>query len=269
MLENLKSMVEFAYENVPLYRRLYREKPVLGNPDNFSRLPYLTRNHFALCCTEDVLSDLDEAVAVLPPIKNKTIFPFPRLESAYDRDCRYEVFYYLLEQASVSDNSSFLIITDTEHSYYCGEIANNLLYYKYPTWMMFLRDHSHEEIKSWIERFSPDHLLLGLDYIPDDVVNWGVNSIFTINQYYRDMSSTDGISHFDIYAVTEVGWIAIRLPGGGYIYPKEYFYIEATDNILVLTTLESWLQPFIRYKTFDKGHMVNKDKFKIRYIGEH
>lgn len=271
MLEKIKALVEFAYENVPLYRRLYREKPELRDMKDFRQLPCLTRSDFVLCSIEDILSDMDEATVILPPIENKTLFPFPRLESVADRDSRYEVFYFLLRQAGVMDGTSFLIITDTRHSYYCGEIANNLLYYRHPTWMMLLRDHSEDEIRAWIDRFEPDCLLLGLKHMPNGVMHWGVPLIFTINQYGQDLSSTDGISHFDIYAVTEVGWIGIRLPGGHYMYPGEYFQIEVDprDNILILTALESWLQPFIRYKTLDRGQVLGDNQFQVTYIGEH
>ena len=271
MLKKINALVEFAHENVPLYRKLYQIKPELGDMDDFTQLPCLTISDFVPCRIEDILSDMDEATVILPPIENKTLFPFPRLESAADRDSRYEVFYFLLKQAGIIDGTSFLIITDSSHSYYCGEIANNLLYYKYPTWMMLLRDHSADEVKAWIDRFEPDCLLLGLNQIPDKVVQWQVPSIFTVNQYDRDLSSTDRIFHFDIYAITEVGWIGIRLPGGHYMYPGEYFHIEVDprDNILLLTTLESWLQPFIRYKTSDRGQILGDNMFQVTYIGEH
>ena len=289
MLEKVRTLVEFAYENVPLYRKLYWERPKLRDMEDFRRLPCLTRGDFVLCSVEDILSDMDEATIILPPIENKTLFPFPRLESADDRDSRYEVFYFLLKQAGVMDGASFLIITDASHSYYCGEIASNLLYYKHPTWMMLLRDHSADEVQTWIDRFDPDCLLLGLNRIPGGVAHWGVSSIFTINQYDRDISyagrvgakrrietkpptqATDCISHFDIYAIAEVGWIGIRLPGGHYIYQGEYFNIEADprDNILILTALESRLQPFIRYKTLDRGQVLGNNQFRVTYIGEH
>ena len=56
MFENIKSLVEFAYDNVPLYRWLYGEKPELRDMWDFERLPCLTRNDFALCDIEDILS---------------------------------------------------------------------------------------------------------------------------------------------------------------------------------------------------------------------
>ena len=281
MLERIKALVEFTYENVPLYRKLYREKPELGSMEDFRQLPCLTRSAFVLCSIEDILSDMDEAMVILPPIENKTLFPFPRLESADDRDSRYQVFYFLLKQAGVTDGASFLIITDASHSYYCGEIASNLLYYGHPTWMMILRDHSADEVQAWIDRFEPDCLLLGLDRIPDGVISRGATSIFTINRYDQDISSsglascsTQGagcISHFDFYAVTEVGWIGIRLPGGHYVYPGDHFHLEVDpqDNILIVTALESWLQPFIRYKTADRGQVLGDNRFLVTYIGEH
>jgi hypothetical protein len=271
MLGKITDLVEFAYENVLLYRRLYQRKPEIGDMRDFARLPCLTISDFALCRIEDVLSDVDEAAIILPPIENKTIFPFPRLESATDRDSRYEVFYFLLKQVGVVDGASFLIITDARRSYYCGEIASNLLYYKHPTWMMVLRDHSADEVQAWIDRFEPDCVLLGLDGIPDEAACWQVESIFTINQYDRDLSSGDHLFHFDIYAVTEIGWIGIRLPGGCYMYPDEYFRIETDpgDNILTITALESWLQPFIRYKTSDRGQVLGDNLFRVTYIGEH
>jgi len=271
MLKKIIDLVEFAYENVPLYRRLYQRKPEIGDMEDFAQLPCLTRSDFALCPVEDVLSDVDEAEIILPPIENKTIFPFPRLESADDRDSRYEIFYFLLKQVGVVDGASFLIITDARHSYYCGEIASNLLYYKHPTWMMVLRDHSADEVQAWIDKFKPDCVLLGLDGIPDGVVRWQVESIFTINQYGQDLSSGDHLFHFDIYAVTELGWIGIRLPGGHYMYPNEYFHIEIDprDSIIILTALESWLQPFIRYKTSDRGQVLGDNQFRVTYIGEH
>ncbi len=271
ILEKTRKLVEFAYENVPLYRKLYQKKIELKEMEDFRQLPFLARSDFVQCSIADVLSDLDEAIAILPPLENHKLFPFPRLESAADRDSRYEVFYFLLNQAGVVEGATFLIITDACHSYYCGEIANNLLYYGHPTWMMLLRDHSDDEIQKWIDRFEPDYLLLGLNGIPEGAPNWGVPSIVTINQYDRDLSSADGVFHFDIYAITEIGWIGIRLPDGCYMYPTDYFYIEAEsrDDILTLTTLESTLQPFIRYRTPDRGKILGDGKFQVTYIGEH
>ena len=270
MLDKIKPLVEFAYENVPLYRKLYRHKPEITDMENFRRLPRITRNDFALCGIEDVISDMDEATIILPPIENQTIFPFPRLECSDDRDVRYEVFYSLMKQVGVMDGVSFLVITDTPHSYYCGEVASNLLYYGHPTWMMLLRDHPAGEIRSWIEKFEPDCLFLGLDRIPEAILGCGVPSIFTINHYDRDFS-TDKVNHFDIYALTEVGWMGIRPPSGQYMYPTEYFRMEAdpADGILTLTALESWLQPFIRYKTSDRGGVPKDGTFQVTYIGEH
>ena len=176
-----------------------------------------------------------------------------------------------MSQVGIADDATFLIITDTSHSYYCGEMVANLLYFGHPTWMIFLRDHSDDEIQRWIDKFEPDCILLGLDHIPDSAVDWGVPSIFTINQYYSDISSGDDLFHFDIYAVTEIGWIGIRLPGGHSMYPNQYFHmaVDPRDNILTLTALESWLQPFIRYKTLDRGQIFGDSQFQITYIGEH
>jgi len=219
MFENIKSLVEFAYENVPLYRWLYGEKPELRNMGDFERLPCLTKNDFALCGIEDILSDPDEAIAILPPIEDKTIFPFPRLESAEDRDSRYEVFYFLLRQAGIPDGSSFLIITDSSHSYYCGEIANNLLYYGHPTWMMLLRDHSAHEVKEWIDRFQPDCLFLGLKWIPDWVLNCGITRIFTINSCPAISNIVVFNSVFNslinnIHAVISFNWVSSKIRHG-------------------------------------------------------
>jgi len=279
MLERLKSLVEFAYDNVPLYRRLYQDKPEIKSIEDFSQIPRLDRSDFALCSIEDILSDPDEAIAILPPVENKTIFPFPRLENATDRDSRYEVFYWLLKSAGIMDETRFLIITDSQHSYYCGEIASNLLYFGHPTCMMVLRDHRDDELVNWISRFAPDYLLLGLRQIPDIVLNCGVQSIITINHYSNDMSyskppesnNQNDLHHFDIYAIPEVGWVGIRLPEGPYMYPSEYFYIETDpdDNIITVTVLESKLQPFIRYKTLDKGQVLKNGQIRITYIGEH
>jgi hypothetical protein len=271
ILEKIKDLVGFAYENVPLYRRLYSEKPELSDMGDFARLPYLTRSDFVLSSIEDALSDVDEVTAILPPIENQKLFPFPRMESAADRDSRYEVFYFLLSHVGVMDDATFLIITDSAHSYYCGEIANNLLYYGHPTWMMLLRDHSAHEVQEWIDRFEPDCVFLGLDRIPAEVTRWGVPSIFTINQHDQDISSGDDVFHFDIYAITEIGWVGIRLPGGCYIYPTNYFHIETDpqDNTITLTALASTLQPFIRYRTPDRGKILGDGKLQVTYIGEH
>jgi hypothetical protein len=266
MLEKIKSLVEFAYDKVPLYHRLYQKMPEISSIEDFKRLPYVTRGDFALCGTEEVLSDLDEATVILPPIENRAIFPFPRMESALDRDNRYRIFYFLLQKSGISEDATFLIVSDTPHSYYCGEIANNLLYYGHPAWMMLLRDHSDYEVKNWIEKFEPDCLFLGLDWAPEVFLKSGIKNIFTINQYRQI-----GISHFDIYAITELGWIGVRLPGGHYVYPEEYFYIESDpiSRTIVLTALESWLQPFIRYRTPDRGITLGDNSMNITYIGEH
>lgn len=269
-LEKIKTLIGFAYENVALYRKLYQEKPELKDANDFKKLPCLTRNDFARYRIEEILSNMDEVIAILPPIENKTIFPFPRMESANDRDSRYEVFHFFLNQAGITDGTSFLIITDTSYSYYCGEIANNLLFYKHPTWMMFLRDHSTGEILTWIDKFEPDCLLIGMDRVPDEIAHYGVHYIFTINQYAYDLSS-NSTKHFDMYAVSEIGWIGLRTPEMPYVYPDGYFYMEAdpSDNILVLTTLKSRLQPFIRYRTSDRGQVLEGNMFRVTYIGEH
>jgi len=275
MFEKVKFLVGFAYESMPLYRKLYQKKPELNSIADFKKLPYLTVSDFVLCSIEDVLSDMDEPIAILPPIENKTIFPFPRLENSADRDRRYEIFYFFLNRASIADRASFLIITDASHSYYCGEIANNLLFYKHPAWIMFLRDHSMDEIQALIDRLEPDCLLLGMDRIPDKIIQCGVSYIFTINHYDQNLSS-NSIYHFDIYAVSEIGWIGIRAPGEPYIFPDEYFYMEVdpVSNALVLTTLagadsDPPLQPFIRYKTSDRGKILENNLVQVTYIGEH
>ena len=131
MLDELRIIVDYAYDNVPLYRKLYHKKPELKSLSDFKNLPYVRISDFVTCSIEDVISDVDEVAVVLPSIENKTVFPFPRLESISDRDRRYEIFYYLIEQTGIKEGSSFVVLTDSSHSYFCGEIVNNLLFYKY------------------------------------------------------------------------------------------------------------------------------------------
>lgn len=263
MIDRLKEIVEYAYENVSLYRRIYQERPFIRSIDDFKKLPYLTISDFAGCNIDDILSEDVEAISILPPIDNKSIFPFPRLESQYDRDKRYEAFYFIMEIAQIKSNSSFLILTDTAHSYFCGEIANNLLFYKYPTYMVVVRDHSAHEIRNWVDIIEPDCVILSYK----NTLDLNVSCIFTINQYDCYISST---RHFDIYTINEIGWIGVRALNGEYVYPDQ-FYIEVDpkDNSIVITTLESELQPFIRYKTRDRGIMTADGRFKLTYIGEH
>lgn len=269
MLDLIKSIVDYAYDNIPLYRKLYQKKPVINSLEDFKNLPYLRIGDLCTNAITDSIYDIDEIIAILPPIENKSIFPLPRLESFYDRDVRYSAFNYLLNQTDIEKNSTFAVITDTKHAYYCGEIVNNLLFYKYQTSMFFIRDHTPYEVCQWIARIKPDCLFLGTDRIFDNVIEWGIPYIYTINRYDKNLSN-ERIKHYDIYAISEIGWIGIRI-GDNYIYPNEFFYIESDpmDDILVLTTIDNYLQPFIRYKTGDRAKIIDKDHFIITYIGEH
>jgi len=269
MLDLIKSVVDYAYDNIPLYRKLYQKKPDINSLEDFKNLPYLRISDLCANAITDSISDIDEIIYILPAIENKSIFPLSKLESTYDRDVRYSVFYYLLKQTDIKEGSIFAVITDAKHAYYCGEIVNNLLFYKYQTSMFFLRDHTSYEMYKWIDRIKPDCLFLGTDKIIDDVTEWGIPYIFTINRYDKNLSY-EKIRHYDIYAINEISWIAIRI-GDSYIYPKEFFYIESdpSDDILVLTTIDNYLQPFIRYKTGDRAKIIDENQFQITYIGEH
>ncbi|MEK7397459.1 MAG: hypothetical protein AAB116_11040 [Candidatus Poribacteria bacterium] len=269
MINLIKSIVDYAYDNVPLYRKLYSKKPNIDSIKDFKNLPYIGISDFCANMTIDSISEVDDIIAILPAIDNKAIFPFPRLESADDRDIRYRVFYYLLEQMDIDEGSTFTVITDSKHAYFCGELVNNLLFYQYPTTMLFLRDHTPDEMRQWVNKLKPDCLLLGTDRMIDNVAEWGVPNLLTINRYDKNLSNK-GVRHYDIYAISEISWIAIRIDSS-YIYPEEFFYIESDpkDDILVLTTLENYLQPFIRYKTPDKVKMLDGNRFQITYIGEH
>ena len=290
MIEDLKTIVDYAYDYIPIYRRLYQQKPKIESIADFQRLPYIRLSDFVTCKIEDVVSDVAEAVSVLPPIENKSIFPFPRLESAHDRDMRYEIFYFMLEQMDVDENSSFVVLTDSTHSYFCGEIASNLLYYKHPTSMIILRDHSDDEVRDWVGRLQPDFLIIGTKRSFVDFSEWGVPNIVEINPpsplFQRGnlgdclqrenigdylQKGDMGINHYAIYAISEIGWVGIRKNDAEYIYPDEYFYIESdpSDDILTITTLTSDILPFIRYKTTDKAIITEKNSFQIRHIGEH
>jgi hypothetical protein len=269
MIDKLKLIVEYAYDYIPIYRKLYQKKPELKSIADFRNLPCIRLSDFVTCKIEDVISDVAQAISILPPIENKAIFPFPNLESSHDRDMRYEIFYVILEQIGIEKNSSFVVLTDSTHSYFCGEITSNLLFYKYPTSMVFLRDHSDDEVRDWVSKLQPDYLILGTKRILN-VSEWGVPNIITINQYDIDLSLNREINHYDIYAISEIGWIGVR-KNDVYIYPDEYFYIETdpADDILVITTLTSDLLPLIRYKTTDKSKLLGDNRFQITYIGEH
>ncbi|MGB9594810.1 MAG: hypothetical protein ACPL7B_00905 [Candidatus Poribacteria bacterium] len=269
MLDLIKSVVNYAYDNIPLYRKLYQKKPIINSLEDFKNLPYLRISDLCANSIADSISDIDEIISTLPPIENKSVFSLPRLESIYDRDVRYSIFYYLLNQTDIEKGSTFAVITDAKHAYYCGEIVNNLLFYKYQTSMFFLRDHTPYEMYQWIDRIKPDCLFLGTDRIIDNVIEWGIPYIFTINRYDKDLSD-EKISHYDIYSISEVCWIGIRVRDN-YLCPKDFFYIESDpiDGILVLTTIDNYLQPFIRYKTGDRAKIIDENKFKITYIGEH
>lgn len=269
MLDLIKSVVDYAYDNIPVYRKLYQKKPVIDSLEDFKKLPYLRISDLCANPVMDFISDVDEIISVLPPIENKSVFSLPRLESAYDRDIRYSVFYYLLNQTDIEKNSTFAVITDTKHSYYCGEIVNNLLFYKYQTSMFFIRDHSPYEMYKWIDKIKPDCLFLGTDRVIDNINEWGIPHIFTINRYDKNLSS-ERLNHYDIYSISEIGWIGIRIRDS-YVYPNEFFYVESDpmDDILVLTTIDNYLQPFIRYRTGDKAKVIDEDHFVITYIGEH
>ncbi len=269
MLDLIKSIVDYAYDNIPLYRRLYQKKPNINSLADFRKLPYLRISDLCANPFADSISDIDEIICILPPIENKSVFPLPRLESFYDRDVRYNTFYYLLNQTNIEEGSTFAVITDTKHAYYCGEIVNNLLFYKYQTSMFFLRDHAQCEMYQWINKIKPDCLFLGTDKILDEVIEWDIPYILTINKYYKNLSN-ERVKHYDIYSISEISWVGIRI-GDSYEYPKEVFYIESDsiDDTLVLTTIDNYLQPFIRYKTRDKTKIIDENHFLITYIGEH
>jgi hypothetical protein len=272
MINELKLIVDYAYDNIPIYRKIYQQKPKIESIADFQKLPYIRLSDFFNCKIDDVISDVVDVVSILPPIENKSIFPFPRLESAHDRDMRYEIFYFLLEQMNIAENSSFVVLTDTEHSYFCGEIVSNLLFYKHPTSMIMIRDHSESEITDWINRIQPDYLIIGTKRIFAEISEWKVYSIIDINSpFQRENFVLQNIEYKNIYAINEIGWIGISNNKGGYIYPNDYFYVESdpADNILTITTLTSDMLPFIRYKTTDKCIITGKNSFQITYIGEH
>lgn len=268
MIDKLKLIVDYAYDYIPIYRRLYQKKPELNSIADFGELPYIRISDFVTCTIEDIISDVAEAISILPPLENKTIFPFPRLESAHDRDMRYEVFYFIIKQMDINDNSRFVVLTDSTYSYFCGEIVSNLLFYKYPASMIILHNHSDSEIKDIIDRLQPDCLIINAkrDFI--NARELCVPNIITINQYNTDLKH---VNHYDIYAVSEIGWIGIRKNDSAYIYPNDFFHIESDpiDDILTITTLTSDLLPFIRYRTSDKAKIFGDNKFQITYIGEH
>jgi len=273
MLENVKNLIDYAYENIPLYRRIYKAKPCIESMIDFTGLPCVNISDYAKCNIDDILSEMAEPIAVLPPIDNRSIFPFPRLESAYDRDRRYEVFHFILEQAHIGNGASFLIVTDSPHSYFCGEIANCLLFYRHPTWMLIMRQHSFSDIQAWVSKFKPDCLLFCSDKMIERVGELDVPCVFTINQYDWNLSEYYGLPfrHYDIYSINEIGWIGVRQSPGAYAYPDEHFYIEADPKFgsIIVTTIENELQPFIRYRTSDRGKIVSHSLFEISYIGEH
>jgi len=48
MLDLIKSVVDYAYDNIPLYRKLYQKKPNINSLEDFKNLPYL-RSLFSHC----------------------------------------------------------------------------------------------------------------------------------------------------------------------------------------------------------------------------
>jgi phenylacetate-CoA ligase len=65
---------------------------------------------------------------------------------------------------------------------------------------------------------------------------------------------------FDLYGTTEFPTIAqeCKMHSGLHVFIDSYFVEFATDNEIIVTDLENYTMPFIRYKTSDYGHSIKE-----------
>lgn len=65
---------------------------------------------------------------------------------------------------------------------------------------------------------------------------------------------------FDLYGTTEFPAIAqeCEMHRGLHVYTDSYFVEFASDNEIIVTDLENYTMPFIRYKTSDYGHSIDE-----------
>jgi phenylacetate-CoA ligase len=129
------------------------------------------------------------------------------------------------------------------------------------TFLDKIRRHHPELIYSY-----PSTLIALSTYIR----KWGVKGIVAkkiilsgevlTNHARRFIEETFQGEVFDLYGTTEFPAIAqeCKMHNGLHVYTDSYFVEFALDNEIIVTDLENYMTPFIRYKTNDFGHSIKE-----------
>ncbi|MEM2138613.1 MAG: hypothetical protein QXM96_00485 [Candidatus Woesearchaeota archaeon] len=278
-LNKLKKLVKHAYETVPYYKELFdRNKinPEINSFEDFKKIPELEK--------KTVLEDYKK---LLSNKKYKLIKQFSG-GSTGNKVTIYKNKEYYERCAAVwlRDLYSVGITPGMKSAWVWGNTSQDLPFKKrFFEWLSFKINrrimfntfrYTDDDIEKWItkefNKFKPDYMY-GYAGIIYDIAKCIKNRNLKIHQLKKIVTTSERLEHrefieevfnckiHDQYGCSEVNSVAIENENGIMHVSDDFVVLEINkNNEILLTPLESYGMPLLRYKVGDVGIIEKTDK---------
>ena len=273
-LERLKSLVDFSYENVSFYRKLYSsigyEVGSIRNVNDFMKLPIVTKRQMREFDISERVSSPDE-IGVTPSTRTSgssgTPFISYHSESDIVRDYSEVLRFYngCLKRPLEANDWIYMIhhaglwISSFDGKYRTFQLPD--LFTDTP--LNKHLDYIGPRIISTLPSYLPVIKGMGIS-----LKDFGVEVIITNSEYSsrreREFYAKElGIPIFDEYSSEEFGLIATQCAEGMYHVVEDGVHVEILNKddtglgSVVCTDLNNWFMPLIRFEHGDLAREIN------------
>jgi hypothetical protein len=238
-------IVRWARERVPLYRDLYRAAPPVESWRDFRGLPVLTAARLAATPLAEQIDTPDDTLRTFTPYQLRAHLAPPAIPAdAGDADMAFYEARDAFRRLGVRRGARVVVLATPLQRYFAAELAERLGYFGVQAHLLLHLDDSG--LVRQTAALAPDHIVgVGTSGTPP------VHPNITV----RAPDSTAA----DLYAVPEAGIVAVRPRGQqGYVPLRRHVLLESSrDGRLLLTTINRYHHPLIRYELPDRGRLVS------------
>jgi hypothetical protein len=272
LVRRLESLVRAAREEVTLYRHMYAGLGEVESLESFAHLPIITNTKLVTERLEDTLTDLSH-ICITRTFGDDAdgCGYMPRLLNYDDVLREFEVLAFITDYAELKGKHRVMLIGDERHVYTAAEFGKYMAFYGWPLSMFIHREQNTDALRTHLARFKPTAVFVDTESeLPVELLPKSVKLLFTFNKPDLhggpQQEGARAYASFDLYRDPWVGLTAIKSEKDErYTFnPQHYYFEQAADGTLVVTSFVNRLQPVIRYTLPHRGALTGADTFALR-----
>lgn len=270
-LHRLKSIIDFAANNVPYWQNLKNFRAIgINDLPDIKKLPVLTRDKINSNPAAFLATGADLASAHCLSTSGSTNAP---LRFYVDSDLFWRRAFAMRYALKIfgHDPWSRILRLNYKDMPWCS--------YQGQYFDLATEQNNIESFYEKIKKYNPEilygtvsHLLWLVELVKTKPLNYRISCIVNRSEYLapqnrKYLESTFGCKVFNIYASREFGPLAQECPQGNFHLNEQRFFFEVVDEIgnevpdgvigrILITSLENKTMPFIRYEIGDIGRFL-------------